>query len=517
MNRSHTLAGLVLLTFLFGSVSAEDQTLKEGLENYERSVRPLLTMYCARCHGPRKQQAEVRFDRMTPDLVKGGDGEHWEEVFNQLNVGEMPPKKEKQPTARERAVITDWVAAQMRHAAEVRRSTGGRNVLRRLTAYEYANTMRDLLGMDLNYAENLPPESAAKEGFNNNSLVLGVSSLHLEYFQAIAKDALRRALVSGDRPQPFELRVEPEGVQKSGDATSKKKNKKTAAAGTRFSGTVEKNETGVLLGGPSAPAKSTKKKKRNAGPRGGAILMTFDGVPSSGPIRVRIRAGALKVRDGLLPRLHVELGYDGGSSARPTRVLASVDVAASADEPEWHEFHVRAERFELAAHTGKKQFLQISNAFDPGTSGLGAEKFPRLLIDSVELIAPFHATWPPKTHSAILLDSPHGDDEPVYAREVLERFMRRAYRRPPTPEEVGRMHRLFLKIRPKSESFQSAITDVLSAVLSAPAFLMLAEPALQPSDEPPARALTDHELATRLSYFLWATSPDEELASLADQ
>ena len=84
-------------------------------------------------------------------------------------------------------------------------------MLRRLTAYEYSNTLRDLLGLDLQFAKDLPPEGTAKEGFKNNSSVLGTSALHMEYFERIARSALARILLTPEeKPLPYIVRIEPE-------------------------------------------------------------------------------------------------------------------------------------------------------------------------------------------------------------------------------------------------------------------------------------------------------------------
>jgi len=169
------------------------------LATFAKEIKPLLNKYCISCHGPKKSKANLRIDKLNPDHLSGADGDLWEEVYNQLSIGDMPPEDEKQSTAVEREKITGWVHEQIHHAAKVKRSTGGRNVLRRLTAYEYSNTLLDLLGVDLDFAKSLPPEAAAEEGFVNNYEVLGTSSLHIEYFYEIAKDALERALVFGDK------------------------------------------------------------------------------------------------------------------------------------------------------------------------------------------------------------------------------------------------------------------------------------------------------------------------------
>ena len=136
-------------------------------------------------------------------MLTGPDAEHWEEVYNQLNVGEMPPDDEPQPTAEERELLSSWIHSELRRAAEEKRSSGGSKILRRLTRYEYNNTLCDLLGLDLNFAKNLPREGGAKEGFVSNSTVLGTSSLYIEYFQRIASHAIRKALVSGENLKPL--------------------------------------------------------------------------------------------------------------------------------------------------------------------------------------------------------------------------------------------------------------------------------------------------------------------------
>ena len=180
--------------------------------DYETRIRPFLSKYCVSCHGPARQKADLRLDKLDPDMVRGSDTDMWQEVLDLINVNEMPPKEaKKRPTRSERQVIVDALTASLRQAMEARRSTGGRNVLRRMTAYEYNNTLRDLLHLDLKYAADLPPEGAAQEGFKNNSSVLGTSALHIEYFERIARSALEKIILApAEQPEPYFVRVEPE-------------------------------------------------------------------------------------------------------------------------------------------------------------------------------------------------------------------------------------------------------------------------------------------------------------------
>ena len=135
-------------------------------------------------------------------------------------------------------------------------------------------------------------------------------------------------------------------------------------------------------------------------------------------------------------------------------------------------------------------------------------------IDYLEITAPFYEQWPPESHTRIFIDSKHEEDEEIYAREVLAKFMPRAWRRPVTPAEVDRHMALFNAIRPKSHDFQEAVIEVLATVLASPQFLYLVQ--LGP-EEKGAENLSDYELATRLSMFLWCSLPDEELLKLASK
>lgn len=166
-------------------------------------------------------------------------------------------------------------------------------------------------------------------------------------------------------------------------------------------------------------------------------------------------------------------------------------------------FESQLDKFPLSGGTLKTQFVVIKNAFDQGTANVNEE--PRLLIESVKIEAGVYETWPPETRTRILA----GDD----IREILTDFMSRAYRRPATEGEVGRMATLYETLRAGELSHEDAVVETLAAVLSAPGFLLLAEP----STESKRRPLNDWELASRLSYFLWSTMPDDHLFALAEQ
>ena len=140
---------------------------------------------------------------------------------------------------------------------------------------------------------------------------------------------------------------------------------------------------------------------------------------------------------------------------------------------------------------------------------------PPLLVESIEVEAPYIESWPPASHRAIFVESDHEDDEDVYAREVIAIFLGRAFRRPASEETVDRYHEFWRSARPEFKTFEESIREVFVAALCSPRFLYLAEPARVSDGNVDALGPDQYALATRLAYFLWNSPPDERLMELA--
>ncbi|MAH13634.1 MAG: hypothetical protein CMO33_07825, partial [Verrucomicrobia bacterium] len=136
---------------------------------------------------------------------------------------------------------------------------------------------------------------------------------------------------------------------------------------------------------------------------------------------------------------------------------------------------------------------------------------PRLRLKSVEFEGPYYEKWPPETHQRIFIESPNKDEPEKYAREVIRNFATRAFRRPIKPEEKNQLMSVWKSSYNENQDFTQSIKDTLAIVLTSPQFLFL----IEKSDTPEAEPLNDHELASKLSYFLWNTKPDKSLADLA--
>ena len=537
------VAGLAVFT----SVASADE--------FDDRVRPFFTKYCVGCHGPKQQKAKLRVDKLDPDLILGSDADMWQEVLDLINLSEMPPKDAKRkPTRKERQVVVEALTAAFRHAEEVKRSTGGQNVLRRLTAYEYNNTLRDLFGLDLRYATDLPPEGVAKEGFKNNSSVLGTSALHIEYFERIARSALSKIiLVPDEQPKPYFVRIEPElgfksQAEENGRAGKKKKKRnKNSATGAGFNLKLGEHYSpgnnarpglfrleygelageSILLAGNRPSDKvgdpfAADKKIRGAQGDGRSgyqpeFRVEIYEVPYDAPVLVRIHCAAVPGADDTFPRLSFELGSFRGAGVSDQKEAANVEIRST--ELKTYEFVVQGANFPFQSNKpGRPSYFRIFNDFRRGTSQLSYEELPKLKIDWVEFKGNHYETWPSPQKQAILFDSPNRDDEIVYAREVLEKFMPRAYRRPVSSAEVDRKVDLFKRLRGQEDSFNDTIISTLTSVLCSSHFLLISEPApkdIAADGSIKRRALNEYELASRLSYFLWSSMPDETLFELA--
>lgn len=510
LQNSWLVYGYVLVSVVISTTTmADDDPVKQqqqaSLKSFRGDVKPLLVRYCVSCHGPKKQNAKIRFDQLDPNMASGDDGETWHDALNELNQGDMPPKDSGQPSVVERETLVKWMTAELKRATAVRRSTGGRVVMRRLTRYEYANTMRDLLGVDDDFAKSLPDEPASPDGFKNNGAMLGMSAIQIEHYLATARKAVEKAIVIGDRPKM--VRFENTAIGKEGYG------------------------------------QGSERQIPSAG------MMVFPPPPLSGPFRVRVTASSEAVAGVEPPVLSVHVGYRNSPNNFHLKVLGEIPLTGA--KPLTFEMHGNMDNFPHAdpntpvkerrnpglrigfgnsyyenfpaglvppdipasqKKAGRKSPREIfarqaAQARQPGEEGM-----PLVKIHKVVYEAPWYETWPPTSHTRILFPSPQrASDERGYARAVIERFMKRAYRRPVTSAEVDDLMRVFDAYRPNVESLELAMREVLPEILVAPEFLFLLEPTGDTTRQP----LTDHELATRLSYLLWSTMPDDSLSESA--
>ena len=527
------LSVLIVVVWLSQAIAAAPQWQADEA-GYTQTIAPFFASYCLRCHSGDKPKGDFALDakRLPNDFLDSTVRGKWKEVVNVLNGHEMPPRKEKQPSAREVAAVVDWITAQTVRAEQARRERTV--VLRRLNRVEYQNTIRDLLGVD--FDASVFPQDPPAGGFDNNGSALTVSPLHLEMYLNAARTILDRALVEGDRPPSIRWRFEP----KVCDIDSRRIRLDARNPHAILNGGSKNRQEGSwivvhhhswdnLVGARDfrVPVAGTYAIRVQAASR----IPTREQVVASAAQILSKRRQEQEAKEPKRARFYQEQYqrnldhfrtariYDyGPARARlvlqlgpQPRTVAEFDCDGRADQPKVHEFRTRFTTeparvtFEYAysiPHELENFWLQKRDEFAR----------PELLLSWFEIEGPLFDAWPPRSHRTILFDSPlRKRDERGYAREVLARFLRRAYRRPVAAAEVDSKLALFDRARKEGASFVQAIRVPLTACLVSPHFLYLVEPVT--TDR---RPLTDHELACRLSYFLWSSMPDEELSRLAD-
>jgi len=442
-------------------------------------VRPFLTRHCLECHGPEKPKGNFRVDQLDPSFTARASEERWRAVQEQLKTGVMPPKKKTRPPAEEAREVVAWIEAKAAAASKDRRAAQGRVVLRRLNRAEYENTLHDLLSVDVALQDLLPADSTA-HGFDNVGEALHASSFLMERYLEAADRALNAAIANGPKPWVLSKRFSLTNEKPSGEVYKKLDDGSLAI----FSSWISAN-----------------------------ICVTLWQFTSKFPGKYHVRVSGYGYQNGGKPAtFYVLSGTMAGVTER--RMVGYFDVPA--DQPAVVEFTERLEP------QNTFQFVADGLGVTPPTvQKVGAQNYkgPGLAIQWVEVEGPLLDAWPPASHRRIFGDLPQApspDDKNRFevvsanpaadAERILRDFARRAFRRTVSDADV----RPFLaRVKAKlgsGYSFEQAVRVGLKAILISPEFLFLREA--------PGK-LDDFALASRLSYFLWSSMPDDELLSLA--
>ncbi|MHC4879981.1 MAG: DUF1587 domain-containing protein, partial [Planctomycetota bacterium] len=509
-------------------------TISDGVKaasGDSEDITAVLSEFCIRCHGPKKQEGGLRVDSLTGDLTNRENARAWIEIRNAVNLGEMPPADEKQPPVDAIERLSSWVAAGLREAQRSQFSSGGQVLMRRMNRHEYTNTIADLLSMRFPTGDSpldvLPPDGTA-EGFDKVSAALLLDPSLMEQYYRVARRIADRAIVDGPPEFPTEkMRLEFEDIPDSG------------AIGylvTRLGIKPVPGGLQLIEGGTRSFG-----MLRYPGRRDNNIA------PVNGFYRFTVRAGGARGKNGEVPRIVLSHSHPDES----LRTILELDVTAPWDKPSEYtvvvprdtlggELSVRLvneTKLYMSQRPGEnfmRRNNEIGNAGDftgtirldgrkvaegwggdrstPDPDKLDRTKYARVMLDYLEVEGPLYDQWPPESHTALLFRGEDADQNLNYAREIFRQFLPRAWRRPIRDAEVEPILAVVSTELEAGEDFHEAIRVGLAAALTSPKFLYLVEPALDDG----RRELNDYELASRLSYFLWSSMPDDELMSLAE-
>ncbi|MBC8325113.1 MAG: DUF1592 domain-containing protein [Verrucomicrobia subdivision 3 bacterium] len=467
--------------------------------------------HCIACHGPKKSKGDLRLDQLSRDFKSGVDGQVWAEVVEKINAGEMPPEDEPQPTADEIGKVIGLLDARIREGRAARMAARPAVAHYRLSRQEYQNTVYDLLGVRYDPAKpGELNEDTLWHGYERIGSQLSLSPSHMDRYYRAAEIVLDRAFPAT-----------------TGEA---RKVRKTAAE-LRYGGGQKQQEALNRLGikrplryllfpGRVQPALSSN-------------WLGKTGPEHSGLYKLRLQASGIRPPGG--QPAHLSIG--ARTSEETVNGLLELDITASEDKPQVYELEVFLEmptqlHFAVVAtdvidrrggaafrnaiasrdayiftHSSETLLLNPNapQMFDDKGNGI----FSTVILDWVEWEGPLvtdaeksrrHGVLPPEEATAEVV------------AEHLQRFAERAWRRAVQPEELKNYLGSYQAAIKDGEKPAAAYRTALQGVLTSRHFIYLVEGAPQPRER-----LSDQELASRLSYFLWSSMPDDALFTAAQE
>jgi mono/diheme cytochrome c family protein len=483
---------------------------------FDTTVKPVLTRTCYSCHNEYVKNADLNLQAHATEAAVVANPATWEKVVQKMSTRVMPPPGSPAVTEAERKAVVDWIESTLARADELAPPNPGRVTARRLNRAEYDNSVRDLLGVDLRLAQDFPQDDTGY-GFDNNGDVLSLSPALMEKYLLAAEKIASMALFGPEPPKPGLVRLTParakieNGVQPllEYDTTGLSLPQSLHAA-YRFPVDAE-YVLRVVLGG-ERPAGSEPIEvglfldDREVGVQSldpeGLGSFTVDRQDYTGKtreFRVRVAAGEHRLAATIV-RLYEGLPAACGGPNPSKRPVPPPRV------------------FTPRPNATPEQIEEARKAFEARQ----AEKPPvnQARVSRVDVLGPYDPARGPSAESLKRIYACghlDGGHVPGCERKVLTSLVRRAYRRPARPADVEDLVSLMASAQKRGESFDQALGLAVQAVLVSPDFLFRIEKGRAAADGQPGRLLTDHELASRLSYFLWASAPDDELLDVADR
>lgn len=499
--------------------------------------------YCLDCHDTVSAEGQVNLEDLSFGLETVETAEMWQKILGVINAGEMPPEDSAQPVADEKASFLKDLSEQLVTARRILSDAGGVITMRRLNRREYANTIRDLLGVEANVGDL--PDDVNAGGFDTAGDSLFLSSDQLEKYVQIGREALEDVRKHGASPKKIRIKRE---CEKDATRTVQTRRKKLAsqyelaqrwrasdqpptAFGFIDESRVEFEEGQYKRQVPGFDAYLAWPETKTGivftvGQAGSLIDVTK--VPSKTPpghYLVRVRAGVLPA--AAEHRRYLEFGIvESDARSGEIQVLGCRKLNGTYDDPTIVEFPLvlsGADGRQIAVRERQHNTRDATRyAFTEARRKKKPVPDPAVWVDWVELTGPFENEITANAYretfgtiSALEKQSKAEkgiENESRRARTILTRFATRAFRqKTPPPAFVDKLVQLYESERSAGTAAEEALLTPLSVVLASPSFLYLREP--NSSNQP--RSLTDLELAVRLSYFLWSGPPDEELYELA--
>ncbi len=484
----------------------------------EASIKSFLQDHCFNCHGTQKQKADRRVDELSFDLTNDDTLGQWQDILDQLNLGDMPPASEPRPNQdRLKKLIADLTKKiQSAQAANQNRNT--ETVLRRLNRREYLNSIRDLFGFDMTMFDPTIgfPDDATHDGLDNQGETLVTSSYLLENYLDAAEKIVEKAIAFGPEPPSRLIKMRPpfDRTTNAHSGWVTQERRRTGEFQSIFQGTKERfgyRPLDDIAAGVDHDGFYKVRVKACGLHRQHNYPQHLIGTDQQEPIRLALVSGSQQ-----FGTLHLRQSIE--------KTLAVMDLPDNT--PAWQETTIWLDKgfqprltyqngpyfFKALPSQLHKKFpkqFPIKLVFSNWWEVCQNIKTPQIRVHNVEIEGPFFAQWPPQSHQSIFGNASF---DPAKTEKYIEDFATRAFRRPATPAELESLWSLLQLRLSEGDTPLDALKAGLTSVLCSPGFLYLEDATKKGSNQ-----LDDHAIASRLSYFLWSTMPDEQLLQLAKQ
>ncbi len=466
------------------------------------SQRALLDRYCVTCHNQRQKTAGLLLD--TADLANvSGNTAVWEKVIRKIRLGAMPPPGLPRPVQADYDALASYLEGSIDRAAAASPNPGRTDAVHRLNRIEYRNAVRDVIGVDVNVSAFLPPDDSDENGFDNTAEVLSLSPALLDRYLAAARKLTRLAV--GRQPSvPL----------------------------------ADTYNVPILL----AQDRERVSEDLPFGSRGGTAFRHYFPVDGDYDLKITLQKNYTDYVRGLREEQPLEVRIDGvrikvftvGGGARGLRPAAPSYEGSTGNEgdPKWEAYLLEGDKGLEVRFPAKAGLRTVGVAFvkkhrEPegvlqrrlaayalAQNGLYADP---AAVETVTIRGPYNAMGPgdtPARRGIFVCRPVRSVDEEPCARKILSGLGRRAYRRPVTPHDIQTLLE-FYKLGRRDADFEGGIQFALERLLVDPDFLFRIERDPSGIARGTAYRISDLELASRLSFFLWSSIPDDELLDLA--
>jgi hypothetical protein len=510
------------------------------------SLESFFNAYCYNCHDTETQKGDLSLETLPRAITDSTGAAHWQDVLDQMNAGEMPPKKKKQPTKDELATAIGSLTEALFAAQDMLKDSGGVIVPRRLNRREYVATIKDLVGIRFS-PKTLPDDASGR--FDTIGQNQSLNAMQLDKLFAFNREVVRTAFFWAVQPRQ-------QSKVKRKESTGAKAEKEVHELLEKVKTVHETDKTYAEVGLTEAEwnryNRGSEKYPRHAEYRDrktfaqyyannldyhdkGRMLSILNlvrgtGIPFTRDARAHYKLRAsLGLIDGIEKRRVVRMTVpEGGLGAENGKPVGSFSVTGTIDEPSIHEMTFRPIYDPSFRPESARKRTKSVGFFEDMRGGPGRNQLHQhykhiepdvpsetILVRWLESEGPF---YDPKTIFETLVDThavATATDEKLdkSAADFLRDFAAEAFRGQAVDEAlIAKLEAYYKSRRVEGHGFREAMVDPLAMILCSPRFLYLLEPG---AEGPAQRELDAVSLAGRLSYFLWSSPPDAELRELA--